>query len=76
MAKVEIGFGAVVSDEHLTVLIRAHRSRIDVEVWIELPETDGVPTRLEKRAEGGGCEAFSKGGDHAAGNEDVPLHGI
>jgi hypothetical protein len=76
MAKVEIGLRTVIGHEHLSVLIRAHRSRIDVEIRIELAKTDGVSTRLEKRAEGGRREAFSKGGDHAAGNEDVPLHGI
>ncbi len=76
VAKIEICLRTVVGHEHLAVLIRAHRSRIDIEVRIELAKTDGVSTRLEKRAEGGRREAFSKGGDHAAGNEDVPLHGI
>jgi hypothetical protein len=30
---------------------------------------------LQQRAEGGGRQAFSKGGDHAAGDENVPGHG-
>jgi len=34
VAEVEIGLGPVVGDEHLAVLIRAHRARIDVEVGI------------------------------------------
>ena len=38
MAEVEVGLGAVVGDEHLAVLIRAHRPRIDVEIGVELPQ--------------------------------------
>ncbi len=76
MAEIEIGLGAVVGDEHLAVLIGAHRSGIDVEIGVELAETDGIPARLQQRAEGCGSQAFSEGGDHAAGNEDVPLHGL
>ena len=75
VAEIEIGFRAVVGDEHLAVLIRAHGARIDVQIGIELFQADGIAARLQKRAEGGGCEAFSKGGDHAAGDEDIALHG-
>ena len=76
VAEVEIGLRAVVGDEHLAVLIGAHRPGIDVEIGIELAQPDRIPARLKKRAEGGGREAFAEGGDHAAGNEDVPLHGL
>ena len=76
MPEIEIGFRPVVGDEHLAVLIRAHGARIDVEIGVELFQADRIPARLQKRAKGGGCETFSQGGDHAAGDEDVPLHGI
>ena len=36
VAEVEVGLGAVVGDEHLAVLRRVHRARIDVEVRIQL----------------------------------------
>ena len=36
MAEIEVGLGAVVGDEHLAVLGRAHRARIDVEIGVEL----------------------------------------
>ena len=38
VAEVEVGLGAVVGDEHLAVLVGAHRPRIDVEVGVELPQ--------------------------------------
>ena len=36
MSQIEVGFGAVVEDVHLAVLIRAHRAGIDVDVRVEL----------------------------------------
>jgi hypothetical protein len=36
VAKVEVGFGAVVGDEDLAVLERGHGARIDVEVGVQL----------------------------------------
>ncbi|MNN53436.1 hypothetical protein D3C81_1681910 [compost metagenome] len=35
MAQIQIGLSAIVRDEYFPVLIRAHRARIDVDVWIE-----------------------------------------
>ena len=35
MAEVEIGLGAVVGHEHLAVLVRRHRARIDIQVGVE-----------------------------------------
>ena len=51
VAKIEVGLRAVVGDEHLAVLIRAHGARIDVEIGVELFQTDRIPARLKKRAE-------------------------
>ena len=36
VAKIQVGFRAVVGNEHLAVLERAHRPRIDVDIRIEL----------------------------------------
>ena len=51
MAEVEVGLGAVVGDEHLAVLGRAHRARIDVEIGIELSQAHGIAARLQQRAQ-------------------------
>src|SRR5258708_15790775 len=76
MAKVETGLRPVIGDVDFAVLIGAHRSRIDVQIGIQLSQTDGVTARLQKRAKSRGSQAFSKGRDHAAGYEDQPRHGI
>ena len=49
VAEVEVGLGAVVGDEHLAVLIRRHRPRVDVEVGVELLEGDLEAPGFEER---------------------------
>jgi phage-related tail protein len=51
MAEVEVGFGAVIGDEDLAMLIRAHGAGIDVQIGVELAHANGIAARLEKRAE-------------------------
>ncbi len=70
MAQIEIGLRAVIGDIDLAMLERAHRARIDIQIGIELAQTDLVAARLKQRAEGGGRQTFSEGRDHAAGDED------
>ncbi len=60
MAKIEVGLGAIVGDEHLAVLVGRHRARIDVEVGIELAQADFVATRLEQRAKRRGSETLTQ----------------
>ena len=51
VAEVEVGLGAVVGDEDLAVLERAHRARVDVDVRVELQERDLEAAVLEQRAD-------------------------
>ena len=51
MAEIEIGLGAVVGHEHFAVLVRRHRSGIEVEIGVELAEADLVAARLQQRTE-------------------------
>ena len=76
MAEVEVGLGAVVGDEHLAVLIGRHGARVDVEIGIELAQPHLVAARLQQRAKRRRGKTLTEGGHHAAGDEDVPRHGI
>ncbi len=71
VAEVKVGFGAVVGDVDLTVLIGGHGAGVNVEVRIELLDGDGESARLEETTERGGGDALADGGDDAAGDEDV-----
>ena len=71
MAKVEIGFRAVVEDINFAVLVRAHRAGIDVEVRIEFLEGDLEAAIFKKRAKGCGGQTFAKRTHHAAGYKNV-----
>ena len=50
VAQVQVGFGAVVGDEHLAVLERGHRAGIDVDVRIQLDEGDFEAPRFQNRS--------------------------
>ncbi len=71
VTEIEVGLGAVLGHEHLAVLVRRHRSRIDVHVRIELLHADLEAARLEQRAQRGGSDALAERGDDSARDEDV-----
>src|ERR1700736_448845 len=76
MAEVEIGLRTVVGDEHLAVLVGAHRAGVDVQVGIELAQPDLEAARLQQGTERRRRQTLAKRGYHAAGDEDKPRHGI
>ena len=71
VSDVQVGLGAVVGDEHLTVLEGVHRARVDVQVRVELLHHDAQAPRLEQHAEAGGGEALAERGGDTPGDEDV-----
>src|SRR5918999_2168550 len=70
VAEIEIGLRAVLGHEHLPVLERAHRSRIDVDVGVELLDRHGEPARDKQPAKRSGRDALPESRDDAAGYED------
>src|SRR5204862_2408158 len=68
VAEVEVGLGAVIGDEDFAVLEGRHGSRVDVDVGIELLQRDLEAACLEKRADGGSCDALAQSGNNAAGD--------
>ena len=76
MTQIEVGFGAVLGDEDFAVLIGAHGARIDIDIGIQLAQPDLETARLQAGLPSSRRgEPLTEGGDHAAGNEDVPRHG-
>ena len=59
MAKIEVGFGAVVGDEDFAVLERAHGARIHVDVGVQLHHRDFEAARFEDGGERGGSDTFA-----------------
>ncbi len=68
---VEIGLGAVVRDEDLTVLEGVHRARVDVEIGVELLHDDAQPAGGEQVAEARSRQALPQRGNDTACHEDV-----
>ena len=63
--------GAVLRDENLTVLERAHRAGVDVDVRVELLDTDLDPARLQHRPERGRGDPLAERRDNPARDEYV-----
>ena len=74
VAQVQVGLLAVLGDEDLAVLERAHGARVHVEVGVRLLHHDLVAPSLQQTAEGGRRDALAKGRDDAAGHENVLCH--
>jgi inner membrane protein len=60
VTQVEVGLGAVMRHENLTVLEGAHRPRVHVDVWIQLDHADGQSACFEKRAQASGGNALAQ----------------
>ncbi len=74
VAQIEIGFGAVVGDEDLAVLERAHGAGIDVEIGIEFLKRHLEPAAFEQTADAGRRDALSQGRNHAARHKYIFSH--
>ena len=71
MPDVEVGLGAVLGDEDLTVLERAHGARVHVEVGIQLLHHDVQTARRKEIPEARSRKTLAERGDHTSGDEDV-----
>ena len=74
VAEVEVGLRAVLGHVHLAVLIRAHRTGIDVDVGIELLRGHLQPARLQEPAQRGCSDSLAQSGNYAAGYEHILGH--
>ena len=74
MTKVEIGFSAIVGDEHFAMFEGIHRSRVDVDVRIEFLHRDAQTTHLEETTKRGCSESLAERAGYAPGNEHMLWH--
>src|SRR5712692_7523664 len=66
VAQVEVGFGAVIGDEHLAMLKRVHGARVHVDVGIHLEQRDFEATALQESPDRRCRQALAQGRDDAA----------
>ena len=71
VTQVEVGFRPVLGYEDLAVLVRGHRSRVDVDVRVELLDPDGEAPAHEKPAYRRRGYPLPQRGDDSPGYEDV-----
>ena len=58
MTEVEVRFRTVVGDEDFAVLVRAHRTRVDVDIRVKLLDRDLIAAVLQQTAQRCCCNAF------------------
>ena len=71
VTQVKIRLRAVVGDVHFAVLIRAHRARIHVQIWIAFLESNPETPAFKQAANRRRCDTFSKGRNNATGNKNI-----
>ena len=71
VAEVEVGLGAVIEHEHLAVLERVHRTRVDVDVRVELLVGHVEAAGLEETAQRGGGNPLAEAGCNSPRDDDV-----
>ena len=69
--QIEVGFRAVLGDEHLPVLIGAHRAGVDVDIGIEFLRSHLVASRFEQSSQARRGDALAKSRHHAARYEYI-----
>ena len=75
MADVKIGLCSVIGHENFAVLIGVHRSRVNIEIGVELHNRYAVAPCFQQPAQCGGGDAFAQRGNDAACYEDLFCHG-
>ena len=74
VTQVQISFASIVKNVYLAMLIRAHRSRINVDVWVEFLHSDRETATLQQHANRRACQTFSKGTYDSACNKNMFCH--
>ena len=74
VTQIQVRLGAVLSDEHLAVLERAHRARVDVDVGVELDHRDLESAGLEDRTQRSSGNPFPQRGNDTTGDEYKARH--
>ena len=74
VTEIEVGLRTIIRDENLTMLNRIHRTRIDVDIRVELLHGNLIAARLQKTAERSRCNPLSESGNDATGDKYVLDH--
>ena len=69
--QVQVGFRAVLGDEDLAVLVRAHGAGVHVDIGVEFLVPHPDAPLLQEPPQGGRADALAQARDHAAGDKYV-----
>ena len=76
VSKIQISFSAVFRNIDFTVLIRAHRSGINIDIGVELLRRHFQAAHFKEPSQRSCCNSLSKSRHHSACDEDVFCHSV
>ena len=76
VAQVQVCFRTVFGDEDFTVLDRAHRARIHIQVRIQLQDRNVVTPGFQQAPKARGHDPLADAGDDTTGDEDELGHDL
>ena len=76
VSQIEIRFSTVVGNKYFPMLIGAHRSRVDIQIWIDFYHADRKSAAFQQAPKGRRRDALAKTRTYAARDENVLPHGI
>ena len=74
MAEIKVGFGTVLGDIDLAVLVGTHRAGIDIDIRVELLRSDLQSAAFEQPSERCRRDALAEPRHHTAGHEYILCH--
>ena len=75
VAQVQVGFGTILRDIYLAVLVGAHRTGVYIDIGVQFLGRDLQAAGLQQASEGRCGNALSQSGYHTAGYKDKFRHG-
>ena len=74
MSQIQVGFRTVIGDIYLTVLERAHGTRVNIDIRVQLLCRNFQTACLEQAAKGCCGNALAQTGNHTAGHKNILGH--
>ena len=74
MAQIQICLCAILSHIDFTVLVGAHGARINIEIGVELEDSDTKTSRLEYGTQRSRCNTFTQRRNNTASNKNKTRH--
>ncbi len=71
MSQVQVRFSAIIQHIHFTMLVRAHRAGVDIDIRIQLLHCNSIASFLQQQTQCSCCHPLPHGANHATRKKDI-----